>query len=88
MPLKDAAGNKIAGYRCGPYWFQVTDSGRSGPRIEALCGQYYLSEEALVSAWDAVHGSYPDSPKSYPDSPKLIRVYAEGAEYQIRPRVD
>jgi hypothetical protein len=71
--LYDVAGNSIAGYRYGPYWFQVTSAGR----ISGLSGESFSSEEDLVQAYDRVLGQHAGNPK-------LIRVYEEGAEFQLR----
>lgn len=77
--MKDVAGNKIAGYRFGPYWFGIDNAGGHGERIHGLSGGSWGSEVELLSAYDQGLGDYADNPK-------LIRVYAEGAEFQLRPK--
>jgi hypothetical protein len=78
MPRKrkkmcDVAGNEIAGYRFGPYWFQVTGKGT----ISGLCGGSFSSEVELIDAYDKTYGKHAGNPP-------LIRVYAEGAEFLLR----
>lgn len=68
----DSFGKQIAGYRYGVYWFNA------GKKISAFCNVKYSSECQLVQDWDAVNGSHSESPK-------LIRVYADGEERQLRP---
>ena len=71
--MYDVAGNEIAGYRFGPYWFQVTGKGT----ISGLSGGSFRSEVELLDAYDSAMGQHAGNPP-------LIRVYAEGAEFLLR----
>lgn len=77
--MQDVNGKTIAGYRFGPYWFGIDKAGGHGERIHGLSGGSFISENDLIGSYDRTLGNHADSPK-------LIRVYEDGTELQLRPK--